>query len=102
MEQFGEILKDLRTRTGLGIKRLAPELGVSYSYLSKLEHHEVAPSEELVGRVAKYFEYNYDRLLISAGKVPEPILRILQENPEEALGFLRERFGSGRQRRSRS
>jgi transcriptional regulator with XRE-family HTH domain len=97
VEGFGHILRDLRSRAGVGIKRLAPELGVSYSYLSKLENNEVAPSEELVGRVAKYFDYDRDRLLIAAGKIPQEILRILQNHPDEALDFLRERFGRGRQ-----
>jgi transcriptional regulator with XRE-family HTH domain len=93
VDGFGRILRDLRHGAGVGIKRLAPELGVSYSYLSKLENNDVAPSEELVGKVAKYFDYDRDRLLISAGKIPEEVLRILQDHPDEALGFLRERFG---------
>jgi transcriptional regulator with XRE-family HTH domain len=93
MDGFGSILRELRQRTGVGIKRLAPELGVSYSYLSKLENSEVGPSEELVGKVAKYFEYDRDRLLIAAGKIPPEILRILQDHPDEALDFLRTRFG---------
>ena len=66
--EFGEILRDLRTRAGLGIRRLGPELGVSYTYLSKLENKEIRPSEELVRRVARYFAYDEDQLLMSAGR----------------------------------
>lgn len=92
--RFGQILKQLRVENQLGIKRLAPALGVDYSYLSKLENGEdVTPSAELVARVATYFHYDYDRLLLAAGKVPEEILTILRENPDEALDFLRSRFG---------
>jgi len=91
--QFGETLRRLRTKAGVGIKRLAPEIGVSYSYVSKLENNEVNPSEELIGRIAAYFHYDRDRLLLSAGKVPPEILRILQDNPEDAVDFLRRRFG---------
>ena len=90
---FGRILRQLRTESGLGIKRLAPALRVNYSYLSKLETESMAPSAEMVQRVANYFNYDYDRLLISAGKVPDEILAILRENPDEAVQFLRERFG---------
>jgi transcriptional regulator with XRE-family HTH domain len=90
---FGELLRELRTTAGVGIKRLGPELGVTYSYVSKLENNEVNPSEELVGRIADYFHYDRDRLLIAAGKVPPEILRILQEHPEDAIDFLRKRFG---------
>jgi transcriptional regulator with XRE-family HTH domain len=93
MTEFGEILRDLRTKQGLGIKRLAPELGVTYSYLSKLENNELNPSEEFVNRVASYFSYDNSRLLLAAGKVPSDVLRILRENPDEAVEFLRERFG---------
>jgi transcriptional regulator with XRE-family HTH domain len=93
MEEFGEILRDLRGSAGIGIKRLAPELGVTYSYLSKLENNQIRPSEELVDRIASYFGYDRDRLLLSAEKVPAEILQILRDNPDDALNFLRERFG---------
>jgi transcriptional regulator with XRE-family HTH domain len=91
--EFGDILRDVRSKTGIGIKRLAPELGVSYSYLSKLESNQVRPSEELVERVAHYFHYDRDRLLLAADRVPPEIIEILREHPEDAIGFLRERFG---------
>ena len=92
MESFGQILRKLRLECGTGIKRLAPELGITYSYLSKLENSEVSPSEELVGKIAQYFDYDRDRLLISAGTIPKEILVILQQHPDEALDFLRQRF----------
>lgn len=92
--EFGEILRDLRGQAGLGIKRLAPELGVSYTYLSKLESNQARPSEEFVQRVAQYFHYDQDRLLLASDRVPPEILQILQEHPEDAIEFLRERFGT--------
>ena len=39
--KFGRILRRLRKESEIGIKGLAPRLGVSYSYLSKLENDEV-------------------------------------------------------------
>lgn len=96
--EFGHILRRLRAKRGLGIKTLAPDLGVTYSYLSKLENSEVGPSEELVSRVAEYFNYDRDELLLSAGKVPPEILEILRTHPQDAVEFLRERFGKRRDR----
>jgi HTH-type transcriptional regulator, competence development regulator len=98
--EFGPKLRELRVKAGLGIKKLAPELGVSYTYVSKLENNEIMPSADLVERVAHYFKCDSDHLMLSAGKVPEEILSILRKNPEDALSFLRQRFGSkdGRKR----
>ena len=90
--EFGEILRSLRTGVGLGIKKLAPELGVNYTYLSKLENREARPSEDFVRRVARYFNYDEDQLLMAAGRIPEEVLAILRENPEDAIEFLRQRF----------
>jgi transcriptional regulator with XRE-family HTH domain len=100
--EFGQILRQLRTKEGIGIKRLAPELDVSYTYVSKLENNEIRPSAELVDRVADYFDYDRDALLLSAGKIPQEIISILREHPEDALKFLRERFGAKNATRSRS
>ena len=91
--EFGDILHDLRGKAGVGIKRLAPHLGVSYSYLSKLESNQIKPSEELVGRIAEYFHYDPDALLLAADKIPADIRQILRDHPEDALEFLRRRFG---------
>jgi transcriptional regulator with XRE-family HTH domain len=92
---FGKLLRQLRDERGSGIKTLAPELRVSYTYLSKLENGVTLPSEEFVERVAAYFGRDKDQLLLAAGKVPDEILAILRENPDEALQFLKERFGGG-------
>jgi transcriptional regulator with XRE-family HTH domain len=94
--EFGQILRQLRKREGIGIKGLAPKLGVSYSYLSKLENDELGPYEVLVEKVASYFQDDKDQLLISAGKVPPEILEILRNHPQDAVEFLRRRFGRGR------
>ena len=94
--EFGQILRQLRKREGIGIKRLAPKLGVSYTYLSKLENDEIGPSELLVEKVATYFQYDKDQLLISAGKVPPEILEILRNHPQDAVEFLKRQFGKGR------
>jgi transcriptional regulator with XRE-family HTH domain len=96
--EFGKILRELRTRQGIGIKRLAPILGVNYTYVSKLENGDIGPSEQLVERVASYFGYDRNKLLLSAGKVPPEVLAILRDNPDEAIEFLRERFGRRRER----
>lgn len=91
--EFGVLLRDLRNQRGIGIKQLAPALGVSYTYLSKLEHNQVRPSRDLVTRVAQYFCYDQNRLLLAAEKVPLDILEILRRHPEEATALLRDRFG---------
>ncbi len=79
----------------MGIKRLAPHLGVTYSYLSKLENGTTLPSEELVYRAARYFSCDPNPLMLAAGKVPRDVLKILQEHPEDAFEFLKDRFGGG-------
>jgi transcriptional regulator with XRE-family HTH domain len=94
--EFGPILRSLRYRNGIGIKKLAPELGVTYGYLSKLENAEAQPSEEFVHRVASYFNYDSSELLLAAGRVPPDVVEILRNHPHDALDYLRTRFGKGR------
>ena len=91
--KFGTMLRELRANKRVGIKRLAPDLGVSYSYLSKLENNEARPSEEFIERVAIYFECDAARLMLAADRVPPDILDILRNHPDDAIEFLRMRFG---------
>ena len=89
---FGQILKNLREQRGVGIKKLAPELQVSYTYLSKLENNKVSPSEVMVDRVATYFGYSKDGMMLAANKIPPDVLEILKRNPESAIEYLRREF----------
>ena len=49
----------------MGIKRLAPELGVSYTYLSKLENNELTSSEKFVQRAARYFKTDRNQITLA-------------------------------------
>jgi HTH-type transcriptional regulator, competence development regulator len=89
---LGEILRQLRRDQGVGIKRLAPELKVDYSYISRLENDKVVPSKEVIDRIANYFNYDRDELMVLSDRLPDDIKKILRENPKEALEYLRERF----------
>ena len=88
------MLRKLRSDKGASIKSLAPELGVTYTYLSKLENDEARPSEGLIGRVSEYFDYSSSELFLAAGRVPPDILEILRTHPQDAVEFLRKQFGA--------
>ena len=89
---FADRLRRLRRKKGVGLKRAAPQLGVSYTYLSKIENNKAVPSTELLERIATYYEADTDELFMLADKIPDDIRDILRENPREALDFLRQRF----------
>ena len=92
--ELGRYLRELRSRRAKSLKGAAPELGVSHAYLSKLETGAQNPSDELLGRLAEYYDADADVLAILAGRIPDDVLHALQAAPEEAARVLRERFGS--------
>lgn len=93
---FGIVFKELRKKHKYSIKKLAPELNINYSYLSKLENGHTSPSEDFIERVASLFNYDKEELMISAGKIPEDVLMIIRDNPREVVTFLRRAFGDRR------
>jgi len=91
--EFADLLKNLRKKKGVSIKKMAKEVGLDYTYISKLENSKVNPSSKVVKRISNYFGYNSDELLLSAGKIPKDIEEILRSNPQEAVKYFRSRFG---------
>jgi len=90
---FGKLLKSLRLRKNVSIKKLGPELGLNYTYISKLENSKVNPSPNVVKKLSHYFNYDADELMMTAGKIPKDIESILKNNPKEAIIYLRRKFG---------
>ena len=86
---FGSLLRDLRHKQKVGIKQVARDLGVNYTYLSKLENEKSKPSQDLVEKIARYFDCDKDLLCIAADRIPEDAMEAIRRRPEEALTFLR-------------
>jgi transcriptional regulator with XRE-family HTH domain len=63
MDRIGEKLHTLRTRRGLSIRQLAPELGVSDSYITQIELGKKTPSARLVLKIALFFNVSTDQLM---------------------------------------
>jgi len=98
---FGSVIRKLRNDKDIGIKKLATAINVDYAYLSRVENNKLKPSEKLIDRISKYFNYDKDELMILGDKIPDDIKMILRENPEEAFSYLREKFSdSAKSKRS--
>ena len=62
MEKFGEKLRSLRKQRGLAITELGDMLGVSYSYVGKLERGEKIPNVAMLIKIADVFNISLDNL----------------------------------------
>jgi transcriptional regulator with XRE-family HTH domain len=91
--KLSQRLKSLRKEKGIGIKPLADQLNVNYTYLSKIENDKANPSKATIRRIAEYFDVDVDELMILSDRVPDDIEQILRENPKEAFRYLRRKFG---------
>lgn len=98
-ESLGTLLRRLRQEAGVGIKSAGPELGVDYSYLSKIENGVVSPSAELLEKLAEYYEADSDSLFRAAGRIPPDVRQILDQHFDEAIAELRRRFGVDKRQR---
>jgi transcriptional regulator with XRE-family HTH domain len=94
MNAISRTLRDLRTRSGLGLKRVAPLVGITHSHLSKVENGVKRPSAELIVRLATLYGTDADELLILMGELPPDILEILRNDGKAAITLLRSEYGT--------
>jgi transcriptional regulator with XRE-family HTH domain len=84
--RFGQRTCDLRTTRRLGQRALAERVGISYTYVSKIENEKLDfgdyPSEDLILRLAEALEADADDLLFRARKVPKRIRDRVLERPD--------------------
>jgi transcriptional regulator with XRE-family HTH domain len=84
--RFGQRIRELRKEKGLGQRALGKLVGVSFTYISKVENHQLDfgeyPSEELIRKLAKALDADEDELLVLAEKVPDRIRRRVLERPD--------------------
>lgn len=87
---FGEQIRQWREERGVGLRRFAKAIGVSPTFISKMERGEgPLPGEKTIRKMAVYFGKSPDELLALADKVASDVLAVIIRQPVYAR-FLRE------------
>ena len=87
---FGATVRRLREGQKIGLRKFAQIVGMSPTYLSKVERDEFKPpTEEKVRAIAEALGQDADELLSLAGRVSADLADIIQRHPREMATFLR-------------
>jgi len=91
-ESFGEYIRTLRDNTGLPIRKVAAELDIDPSTLSKIERGERSANKEMIPILAKLFNENEETLglILMSDKVANDLIE--EENPKEILKVAEEKI----------
>lgn len=89
-QEFGPMVRIWRGEKGIGLRRFADLVGMSPTYLSKVERGDFdPPGEEKIKAIAKELGKDPDVLLALAGRVASDLEKIIQQKPREMATFLR-------------
>ena len=89
-EKFGAFVRRERETREIGLREMAKKIGVSPTYLSKVERDEFPPpAEDKVRKIAEIIECDTDDLLARAGRVSSDISDIIKGRPVELTALLR-------------
>ncbi|GHT23775.1 hypothetical protein FACS189430_07570 [Bacteroidia bacterium] len=86
METFGEYIKQLRTNTGLPIRKIAAQLDIDPTLLGRIEKDERPASKEVIAGIAKIFNDN-EQDLFNRFLSDRIAYKIIDENAD--IGVLR-------------
>jgi len=91
---FGRLLREKRLAKKFSLRKFAELVGVSPTYLSQVEQENVMPpTADRVKRMAELLGENPDEWTGLAGRVPEDLSGIIQQQPTEMPELLREASG---------
>jgi len=97
--EFGKLIRRLReekkrTDPSFSLRRFAEAVGISATFISKMETGDYAPpSHEKIKRMAELLEYDPDELLALAGKIDPELNDIIRERSGVLPDILRSMRG---------
>lgn len=79
-ERFGERIRRIRTEQKLGLREFALKVGISPTYLSRIETAEekAPPAEDVIRKMASQLSDSFDELMTLAGRVSEASLDVIK------------------------
>ena len=88
--KFGKFVRRRREAKDFGLRQMSKMIGVSPTYLSKVERDEFnPPAEEKIKAIAEILDLDVDELLARGGKVSSDLTEIIKEHPRTVAQILR-------------
>jgi len=88
--KFGAFVRQEREERNIGLREMAKMIGVSPTYISKVERDEFPPpAEDKVRKIAEILGIDVDELLALAGKVSSDLSDLIRKHPREMAALLR-------------
>ena len=89
-EKFGTFVRREREGKEIGLREMAKKIGISPTYMSKVERDEFPPpAEDKVRAIAAIIGCDVDQLLALAGRVSSDITDMIKSRPVELAALLR-------------
>lgn len=92
VNSVGTTLRALRLKANLGIKSAGPRVGVSYTYLSKVENGKKTPSIGLICALCDLYGADADDVIAKAGALPPDVSEIIKYHGKAAYDLLRSTY----------
>lgn len=81
---LGEYIHGLRRRKGYTLKQAAEEIGMNFTYLSKIENGHVIPEPDKLVAIARALDGSVTKMMRLSKNIPEEVLRsIIEELRQE-------------------
>ena len=94
-EKFGEFVRRERKAKEIGLREMAKMIGVSPTYLSKIERDEFPPpAEDKVRKIATIIGCDADELLARADRVSSDLSEIIKRRPVQVADVASHHQGS--------
>jgi len=89
-QEFGETIRKWRAEKDVTLRKFAEMVGISPTYLSKIERGDFEPpAEDKIRAIAKALGKDEDEVLGLAGRISSDLSPIIRRHPVETASFLR-------------
>ena len=81
-QTFGEVIRAARKEKGYSQRELAKQIGLDFTYLSKLENNraDYPPRENAIRIIAQKLNLNEEELVFLAGRIPQRDSELLKQH----------------------
>ena len=78
METFGDYIKRIRIKRNFSLRETADKIGISATFLSRVENNKSVPSERFIREMAIVLDTDFDTMMHCAGRIAQDIVEIIK------------------------